>query len=399
MRKKLYMLFAAVLLASMILAACGTPAATPETVTVVQTKVVNQVQVVTATPDASMVALPAGSVQINGAGATFPLPIYTEWTYAYQFVDPSTVVNYQGIGSGGGKKAIIDGTVDFAGSDSLVTDDEYTAGKDLQMYPTVAGAEVMIYNIPELDPASDPALIFDRQTLVDIYNAKVTKWNDPEITALNPAVASKLPDKQITAVHRSDGSGTTEIFTRALSSFSDDWKNTVGFGTSVEWPVDKAGNGAGGKGNQDVTAVVQNTPYAIGYVELNYAVANGLSYAQFINKAGKTVSANADSLQSAMNDFADTFTDKLTNIIVDGPGDGTWPIAGYTYLVLHQTSMTDCTKAQKLLEYITWTETDPAAAKRATDLGYATLPSTVRDQVLAKLGEVTCNGNPVMMAH
>jgi phosphate transport system substrate-binding protein len=360
---------------AVLLAACSTPAQT------------------VSPPGAT--SLPPGSVQITGAGATFPLPIYTEWTYAYQFVDPAVTINYQGIGSGGGKKAIIDGTVDFAGSDSLVSNDEYAAGKDLQMYPTVAGAEVMIYNIPELDPAG-PALVFDRQTLVDIYNARVTRWNDPEITALNPDVASRLPDKAVTAVHRSDGSGTTEIFTRALSSFSDDWRNSVGFGTSVEWPVDKAGTGIGGKGNQGVAASVQNTPYSIGYVELNYAVANGLSYAQFVNRAGKTVSATADSLQSAMNDYADSFTDKLTNSIVDGPGDGTWPVAGYTYLVLHQSSMTDCVKAAKLLEYIKWTETDPAAAKRATDLGYATLPAAVRDLVLAKLGEVTCDGAPVM---
>jgi phosphate transport system substrate-binding protein len=375
---------------SFALAACGTPAATPEPAMPADTAA-------PAAPGAPAqpTPLPPGSVQINGAGATFPLPIYTEWTYAYQFVDPAVQVNYQGIGSGGGKKAIIDGTVDFAGSDSLVTDDEYAAGKDLQMYPTVAGAEVMIYNIPELDPAAAP-LIFDRQTVVDVYSAKVKKWNDAEIAAVNPDVASTLPSQAITAVHRSDGSGTTEIFTRALSSFSDDWKNSVGFGTSVEWPVDKAGNGIGGKGNQGVAAAVQNTPYSIGYVELNYAVANGLKYAQFINKAGKTLSATADSLQSAMADYKDSFTDKLTNIIVDGPGDGTWPIAGYTYLVLHQSSMTDCVKAAKLLEYIKWTETDPAAAKRANDLGYATLPPAVRDQVLAKLGEVTCNGQPVM---
>ncbi len=358
---------------ALLLAACGTPA----------------------TP-ASGAPLPAGSVQINGAGATFPLPVYTEWTYAYPYVDPSVTLNYQGIGSGGGKKAIIDGTVDFAGSDSLVTDDEYAAGKDLQMYPMLAGAEVMIYNIPELDPASDPALIFDRQTLVDIYSAKLSLWNDPEIVALNPDLASKLPAKPITAVHRSDGSGTTEIFTRALSSFSQDWHDSVGFGTSIEWPVDKAGTGVGGKGNQGVAAAVQNTPYSIGYVELSYAVANKLAYAQMINKAGKTVSATADSLGSAMNDFADSFTDKLTNIIVDGPGDGTWPIAGYTYLVLHQTGMTDCVKAQKLIEYIQWTQTDPGAIKRATDLGYATLPPTVRDKVFAKLGELTCKGQPVM---
>jgi phosphate transport system substrate-binding protein len=391
MQKHLFIVLAGLALVSMTLAGCsGTAgAAMPEPTSD------TSANSAPAGPGAPT-ALPAGSVQINGAGATFPLPIYTEWTYAYQYVDPSVAINYQGIGSGGGKKAIIDGTVDFAGSDSLVTDDEYTAGKDLQMYPMVAGAEVMIYNIPELDPASDPALIFDRQTLVDIYSAKISMWNDPAILALNPQVASKLPAKPITAVHRSDGSGTTEIFTRALSSFSDDWKNGVGFGTSVEWPVDKAGNGIGGKGNQGVAAAVQNTPYAIGYVELNFAVANKLAFAQFVNKAGKTVSAGADNLQSAMNDFANTFTDKLTNIIVDGPGADSWPIAGYTYLVLHTTSMTDCVKAQKLLEYIKWTQTDPGAAKRATDLGYATLPPAVRDQVLAKLGEVTCNGQPVI---
>jgi phosphate transport system substrate-binding protein len=366
MRKNLFVLFVTLMIASIALSACGGGAAA-------------------ASSNSSGDALAAGSIQINGAGATFPLPIYTEWTYAYQFVDPAVIVNYEGIGSGGGKKAIIDGTVDFAGSDSLVSDDEYTAGKDLQMYPTVAGAEVMIYNIPELDPSSDPVLIFDRQTLVDIYLGKVITWNDPEIVATNPGVASKLPNQPIVVAHRSDGSGTTEIFTRALTSFSADWKSAVGdpgYGTSIEWPVAKSNptNDIGGKGNQGVAAAVQNTPYAIGYVELNYAVANNLAYAQFVNKAGKTVSA----------------TDRLTNVIVDGPGDGTWPIAGYTYLVLHQTSMTDCVKAQKLLEYIKWTETDPAAAKRATDLGYSTLPPSVRDQVLAKLGEVTCNGQPVM---
>jgi phosphate transport system substrate-binding protein len=286
--------------------------------------------------------------------------------------------------------------VDFAGSDSLVTDDEYAAGKDLQMYPAVAGAVVMIYNLPELDPANDPALILDRPTLTAICRGTITNWNDPAIAGLNPKIASKLTSKTITVVPRSDGSGTTEIFTRALSSFSDDWKNSVGFGTSIEWPVDKAGNGVGGKGNQGVAAAVQNTPYSVGYVELSYAVANKLAFSQMVNKAGKIVSATADSLQSAMNDFANSFTDKLTNVIVDGPGDGTWPIAGYTYLVLHQTSMSDCVKAAKLIDYIKWTLTDAGAAQRAASLGYAVLPDAVRQLVLAKLGEVTCQGKPVM---
>ncbi len=378
-----------------MLAACGAPA-TPQTVTQVQTQIVNQV--ITATPDMSQpTPLPAGSVQINGAGATFPLPIYTEWTYAYSYVDPSTVINYQGIGSGGGKKAIVDGTVDFAGSDSLLKQEEYDAGKDLQMYPMVASAVVPIYNIAwakEVPTGTTlPKLVLDRQTLVDIYNGKITKWNDPAIVALNPDLADYLPDAGITAVHRSDGSGTTEIFTKALTSFSPDW--TAGGASSVEWPVDQAGNGVGGKGNQGVAAAVINTPNSIGYTEISFATANGLAFADVVNKAGSKVTANAESIASAMSTFgAKAFDDKLTATIVDGSGAGDWPIVGYTYMILHTTSMTDCTKAQKLLEYINWTLTDTSAADRAAKLGYAVLPGEVRDAVLDKLGEVTCNGQP-----
>jgi phosphate transport system substrate-binding protein len=390
------LLFVFVIL-SFVLAACGAPA-TP--VTVVQTQVVNQVQVVTATPDASQpTPLPAGSVQITGSGATFPLPIYTEWTYAYSYVDPAVVINYQGIGSGGGKKAIVDGTVDFAGSDSLLKQEEYDAGKDLQMYPMVASAVVPIYNIAWAKEISSgttlPKLVLDRQTLVDIYNGKINKWNDAAIVALNPDLKDYLPDAGITAAHRSDGSGTTEIFTKSLTAFSADW--TAGGASAIEWPVDKAGNGVGGKGNQGVSAAVINTPNSIGYVEISFAVSNGLTFADLINKAGNKVTANADSIASAMNTFGpDAFDDKLTATIVDGSGAGDWPIVGYTYLILHTTSMTDCVKAGKLLDYIHWTLTDGSAADRASKLGYAVLPGAVRDAVLAKLSDVTCNGNPVM---
>ena len=361
---------------SLLLAACGSPAA--------QTQ--------------SADSLPAGSVQINGAGATFPLPIYTEWTYAYSYVDPAVVINYQGIGSGGGKKGIVDNTIDFAGSDSLLKQEEYDAGKDLQMYPMVASAVVVIYNIAfqNVPDGTTPAtLVLDRQTLVDIYNGKVNTWNDPAIVALNPDLADYLPAATITAVHRSDGSGTIEIFTKSLSAFSADW--TAGGASSVEWPVDKAGNGVGGKGNQGVSAAVINTPNSLGYVEISFAVSNKLTFADLINKAGKTVTANADSIASDMATFGPAaFDDKLTATIVDGSGDGDYPIVGYTYLILHTQSMTDCVKAEKLLDYVKWTLTDANAAKRASDLGYAVLPGAVRDAVLAKLGEVTCNGNPVM---
>jgi phosphate transport system substrate-binding protein len=334
------------------------------------------------------------SVTLNGAGATFPLPVYTEWIYAYQYVDPSVTINYQGIGSGGGKKGIIDNTIDFAGSDSVLKDEEYKSGKDLQMFPMLAGAVVPIYNIEGIAADAKP-LVLDGATLAGIYDGSIKKWNDAKIKATNPDLASKLPDAQISAVHRSDGSGTTEIFTNALASFSADWKKNVGAGSAVEWPVDKAGNGVGGKGNQGVAAAVQNTPNSIGYVELSYAVSNKILFAQMVNKAGKTVTANAESLASAMADFADSFSDKLTVTIVDGKGEKSWPISGYTYLILHMTSMTDAAKAQKLLQYVNWTLTDAGAAKRAADLGYSVLPDAVRAKVQAKLGELTCNGQKV----
>jgi phosphate transport system substrate-binding protein len=393
----------ALLVAAFVLSACGTaatPTATADTATMAA-PAATEAMAATAT-------LAPGSVQINAGGGTFPLPLYTQWTYAYQYVDPSVVINYQGIGSGAGKSGILDNTLDFAGSDSLLSDAQYTQGQDLQMYPTVASAVVVTYNIswakPFATPAgagtptpaaptAAPALVLDRQTLVDIYNAKVTKWNDPEIVKLNPGLVDYLPNATITAVHRSDGSGTTEIFTKALTSFSTDW--TAGGASSVEWPVDKAGNGIGGKGNQGVAAAVLNTKNSLGYVELSYATSNSMPMASLVNKAGKTVVANAASIASDMTDFASAFDAKLTANIVDGAGDGSWPITGYTYFILHTTSMTDCVKASKIVEFINWALTDASAGQAAAKLGYAVLPTAVRDQVLAKLGEVTCNAQPV----
>lgn len=400
--RKITIIMALLIISSMLLGACATATTAPaptqppqvmEVTRVVAGTPVKETIVITATPAPEQpkpTQLPAGSVQINGAGATFPLPVYTEWIYAFQYVDPSVTLNYQGIGSGGGKKGIIDNTIDFAGSDSLLKDEEYQAGKDLQMYPVLAGAVVPIFNVEGITQT----VTLDGPTLVGIYNATIKNWNDPAIAALSPGL--KFPDAPISVVHRSDGSGTTEIFTKALASFSEDWKSNVGAGSSIEWPVDKAGNGIGGKGNQGVAATVQNTPNSIGYVELAYAVSNKIAFAQMVNKAGKTVTANAESLVSAMTDFAGNFSDKLTVDIVNGAGEKSWPIAGYTYLILHTKNMQGCLKAQKLLEYWQWALTDAGAAKRAADLGYAVLPEAVRTQVMSKLGEVTCNGNPVL---
>jgi phosphate transport system substrate-binding protein len=224
---------------------------------------------------------------------------------------------------------------------------------------------------------------------VDIYNGKVSMWNDPKIVALNPGLKDYLPAAKITTVHRSDASGTTEIFTKALTSFSPDWK--AGGASSVQWP----GKGLGGKGNAGVAAYVIATPNSIGYVELAYAISNSMSYAQLVNQAGKTVTANGDSVNAAMAEFAGAFTPKLNATIVDGKSAGAWPIAGYTYIILHTTSMQDCVKAQKILDFLKWAQTDPAALKAATTLGYSTLPDAVRTSVLAKLAEVTCNGQPL----
>ena len=384
---------------ALLLSACGTAATEAPTSAPAATQAM---PAATEAPQATAAPteLPAGSVQVTAGGATFPFPLYQQWTYAFQAVDPSTVINYQGIGSGGGKSNIINGTFDFAGSDSVLNDQNYTDGKDLQMYPMVASAVVPVYNIKWKLPAAaagqpTPAaptasLVLDRQTLVDIYNGKVKTWNDPEIVNLNPDLKDNLPSDPIVTVHRSDGSGTTEIFTNSLTSFSPDWK--AGAGQSVEWPIKDS---LGGKGNPGVAGLVINTPDSLGYVELAYAVSNKIPYAKLVNKAGKTVTANGDSIKSAMADYATAFDKHLNAKIVDGPGDGSWPITGYTYLILHTQNMQDCVKAQKILEYINWTLTSPLAAQAATNLGYAVLPDAVKQQVIAKLGEVTCNGQPV----
>jgi phosphate transport system substrate-binding protein len=407
MRNKFYPVFAVLFIMALVLSACASAAPapvaqqpTPEPVLIEVTRIVEntpETVIITATPERlepTATPLPRGSVQINGAGATFPLPIYSEWTYAYQYVDTAVAINYQGIGSGGGKKAIIDNTVDFAGTDSLLKAEEYEAGKDLQMIPIVAGAVVPIYNIVwTAENTNKTVLILDGETLVGIYNAEIKKWNDPSIVALNPELKDLLPDAPITAVHRSDGSGTTELFTKALASFSDKW--TAGAAASVEWPVALAGTGIGGRGNPGVAAGVQNTPNSIGYVELSYAKSNNIPFAKLINKAGNTVAANAESLQSAMNDFAGDFSPELTNTIIDAPGANSWPIAGYTYLIIRMESMPDCLKAEKLLDYIVWTLTEESAGKRAAELGYAVLSPSVTSIVLDKLDEVKCNNAPV----
>lgn len=377
------LLFVFVIL-SFVLAACGAPA-TPETVTVVQTQVVNQVQVVTATPGPAGPA--AGSISINGAGATFPFPLYSRWFYDYAFVDTSVKFNYQSIGSGGGIKQITEKTVDFGASDAILNSDQYTAAPGIQMFPTVAGAEAIVVNLKGADGnALTTPIKFPYTAVADIYLGKITKWNDPILTAANPDI--QLPDKDIIVVHRSDGSGTTFIFTDYLSKVSPEWKDKVGNASSVQWPV-----GLGGKGNEGVYGTVSQNEGAIGYVELAYAIQNKAVLNEVQNKSGAYVVPSPETTQSAMDDYGTELGDKLALSITDGPGANSFPIAGYTYLLLYMDQQ-DCAKAQKLIEFINWAY-GPDGTKDATDLVYVPLPDAVKQQVQDKLALITCQGKPL----
>ncbi len=329
-----------------------------------------------------------GAIVLNGAGATFPLPVYTEWIQMYKQVAPDVTINYQGIGSGGGQKAIMDGTVDFAGSDSLLSEDQYQKMPDLQMLPVLAGAVVPVYNLPNVQN-----LVLDGPTLAAIYLGKIQKWNDPAIAALNPD--ANLPAEIIMVAHRSDGSGTTEIFTAYLGAVSPEWKENVGIGKAVAWPVDQTGQGIGGKGNPGVAQAVQSTPYSIGYVELAYAKSNNIPMVKMKNAAGNVVEPTLETMQAAMAAYADAFDEHLTATIVNAPAENAWPIMGYTYLIIHMKNNTNCAKTKALVDFIRWALTSPEATQKAADLGYAPLPEPVRDKVLAKLHEVECNGQKV----
>ncbi len=336
-------------------------------------------------PTAKAVDAP-GSVQLNASGATFPQPLYEDWAFAFSQLDPSVVINYAGGGSGQGIKDIKAGTVDFAGSDALLTNKDYTDAPNLQMIPTVAGAVVLAYNVKGITTS----LTLDANTVTGIYLGKIANWNDPAIAALNPEV--KLPDLPINVVHRSDGSGTTNIFTLYLSAVSDEWKNGPGAGTAVDWPVDKLNRGQGGKGNPGVAAAIQNTNGAIGYVELAYATSNSILYAKMVNASGKTIEASIPSTVAAIKDAQ--FSDKLTAIIVNSKQPDAWPIAGFTYLIVNK-DYKDCKKAGKLVSFINWALTNKAATDRASKLLYAPLPTEAQPKVMDVVGKITCNGQPV----
>lgn len=311
-------------------------------------------------------------MMINGAGATFPYPIYSKWFDAYAKVDPSVRFNYQSIGSGGGQKQILAQTVDFGASDGPMSDDNLSKapGKILHI-PTVAGAVVMTYNLP-----GNPALKLDGPTIAGIYLGEIKKWNDPKLTALNPGVS--LPDQEIVVAHRSDGSGTTFIFTDYLSKVSADWKSKVGNNTSVNWPA-----GIGGKGNEGVSGQVKQTPGSIGYVELIYAIQNKMPYADLKNADGQFVKPTLESVTAAMSTahIPDDFRFSMTN----APGKDSYPIAGATWLLVYE-QQKDAAKGKKLVEFLKWAATK--GEDMAKELDYAPLPQQLRDRVLKRIDEI-----------
>lgn len=329
----------------------------------------------------------AGGLTINGAGGTFPYPLYSRWFSEYSKTDPTVKFNYQAIGSGGGIAQITAKTVDFGASDAILNQDQLNSAPGLQMFPTVAGAIVPSYNLKDANGNQITAQIkFPRTALADIYLGKITKWNDPVLQQANPDI--KLPAKDIIVVHRSDGSGTTFIFTDYLSKVSPDWKSKVGNSTSVNWPT-----GLGGKGNEGVTGTVEQNEGSIGYVELAYALQNKVTYGLIENKVGQYVQPTSAAVQAAMADFGTEMGDKLAISIVDAPGKASWPISGYTYLLMYM-NQTDCAKAQKLISFLKWAY-GSNGAQIAKELEYIPLPDAVTSQVLNKLGQMTCNGKPL----
>ena len=317
----------------------------------------------------------AESILINGAGATFPYPIYSKWFDEYAKMHPDIHFNYQSIGSGGGIRQISEGTVDFGATDGPMTDEQLQKAKvKILHFPTVLGADVPTYNIPEVQGE----LNFTPQALAGIFLGKITKWNDPEIAKPNPGV--KLPDKPIIVAHRSDGSGTTYVWVDFLSKVSPEWKEKVGVGTSVNWPV-----GLGGKGNEGVTGLVKQTPYSIGYVELIYAEQNKLPFGKVQNSAGTFVKANLESVTAAAAAAAAKMPEDFRVSITNPPGKDAYPIASFTWLLI-PAQISNPAKGKAIVDFLKWMIHD--GQKLASPLSYAPLPKEVVTMEEKAIGQI-----------
>ncbi|HEV7403352.1 MAG TPA: phosphate ABC transporter substrate-binding protein PstS [Chthoniobacteraceae bacterium] len=314
----------------------------------------------------------APAISINGAGATFPYPIYSKWFDAYTKVDDTVRFNYQSIGSGGGQKQIVEQTVDFGASDGPMSDESLSkAPAKILHIPTVAGAVVITYNSPGIT-----SLKLDGETVAKIFLGEINKWNDPAIAKLNPQAT--LPPDELVVVHRSDGSGTSFVFTDYLSSVSPAWLAAAGKGTSVKWPV-----GVGAKGNEGVAGQVKNSPGYIGYVELIYAQQNKMPVASIRNKAGEFVTPSVASVTAAL--AGAEIPDDFRFSMVNPPGPGAYPISGVTWLLVYE-QQKDAAKGKKLVEFLKWMLND--GEKMAAPLEYAPLPDALRTRVLQRIDTI-----------
>jgi phosphate transport system substrate-binding protein len=320
-------------------------------------------------------AAPAGSgAQINGAGATFPNPIYSKWFAEYNRLHPEVRINYQPIGSGGGIRQVTAQTVFFGATDGPMTDAQLKmAPGPILHLPTVLGAVVPVFNVPGVTD-----LKLNGATLAGIFLGKVRTWNDPALVKLNPGVT--LPPTDITVVHRSDGSGTTFIFVDFLSKVSEEWKSKVGLNTSVNWPV-----GVGGKGNEGVAGLVSQTPGSIGYVELIYALQNTINFASVQNAKGEFVKASSDSVTKAAASAAAGMPADFRVSMTNADGEGAYPISSFTWMLLYE-SPADATRSRLMVDFMKWALTDGQAF--AAELGYAPLPKNVVDLEMSALQKV-----------
>jgi phosphate transport system substrate-binding protein len=317
----------------------------------------------------------APTVQINGAGATFPYPIYSKWFSEYNALHPNVRINYQSIGSGGGIRQMQNQTVFFGATDGPMTAEQIAAAPGTILhFPTVVGSVVPAYNLSGVTAE----LKFTGPILADIFLGKITKWNDPALAAVNQGVS--LPDRAITVVHRSDGSGTTYVWVDYLSKVSAEWKEKVGVATSVNWPV-----GLGGKGNEGVAGLVKLTDGAIGYVEPVYANQNQIPFGAVQNAAGQFVKSSIASVTAAADGAAPTIPEDFRVSITNAPGEAAYPIASFTWLLFYEAPQ-DTVQAATMVEFMKWALTDGQAY--TADLGYSPLPASIVEKELAALSRI-----------
>jgi phosphate transport system substrate-binding protein len=327
---------------------------------------------------------PTASLTLQGAGATFPAPLYQVWFEKFNEKYSNIQVDYQAIGSGGGIKAITERTVDFGASDAAMKDEEIgalPAGATMLHVPTALGAVVVIYNLPSV-----PELDLDAANVAGVFLGTITTWNDPAIAANNPGVT--LPATPVVVVHRSDGSGTTNAFTTYLDTVSTAWHDQVGKGKEVNWPT-----GIGAQGNDGVAGGVRQTEGAVGYVELNYAVQAGLTSAKLQNADRNFVAGSTEGVTAAAEAAVAAFpADFRQAPIINGAGPNTYPIAAYTYLLVYR-EQTDAVKGQALVALMHWALTDGQADEGG--LGYAPLPSAIQQKAIDLLHTITAGGQPI----